>query len=192
MGLYDLWSLCRDLPGGERADARHSGRSSRPDFDDGCAAHLLGSRAAQPRTPDPRRRRGHLRLLRGRRLHPRAPAARPAQPGRQELHGAPPGHGPGRPGQLPDRQRHGAPLPRRAAGPRRLRLSGLRIVVDCANGAAYKVAPKALYELGAEVFPIGVDPNGFNINRGVGSTSPQQLAEMVRERSNGLVECVCR
>src|SRR5471032_1218070 len=50
--------------------------------------------------------------------------------------------------------------------PRNLSLEGLRIVVDCANGAAYKVAPEALWELGAEVFSIGVEPDGFNINRG--------------------------
>jgi phosphoglucosamine mutase len=60
-------------------------------------------------------------------------------------------------------------------------LSGLRIVVDCANGAAYKVAPEALWELGAEVFAIGTEPDGFNINRDVGSTAPQTLADKVRE-----------
>ena len=65
--------------------------------------------------------------------------------------------------------------------PRKLRLSGLRIVIDCANGAAYKVAPKALYELGAEIFPIGDEPNGFNINDEVGSTAPGALQEKVRE-----------
>jgi phosphoglucosamine mutase len=64
---------------------------------------------------------------------------------------------------------------------RNLSLEGLRIVVDCANGAAYKVAPEALWELGAEVFSIGVDPDGFNINRGVGSTSPAALVSKVRE-----------
>src|SRR5271155_783819 len=53
-----------------------------------------------------------------------------------------------------------------------LSLEGLRIVVDCANGAAYKVAPEALWELGAEVFSIGVEPDGFNINDEVGSTAP--------------------
>jgi len=63
--------------------------------------------------------------------------------------------------------------------PRKLRLSGLRVVIDCANGAAYKVAPKALYELGAEVFPIGVDPNGFNINREIGSTDTRAMIEAV-------------
>jgi len=64
---------------------------------------------------------------------------------------------------------------------RNLSLDGLRIVVDCANGAAYKVAPEALWELGAEVFSIGVDPDGFNINRDVGSTAPEALARKVRE-----------
>ena len=57
----------------------------------------------------------------------------------------------------------------------------MRIVVDCANGAAYRVAPEALWELGAEVFSIGVEPDGFNINRGVGSTAPQALVKKVRE-----------
>jgi phosphoglucosamine mutase len=64
---------------------------------------------------------------------------------------------------------------------RDLSLEGLRIVVDCANGAAYKVAPEALWELGAEVVSIGVEPDGFNINRGVGSTAPGALAKKVRE-----------
>src|SRR5664279_2264988 len=58
---------------------------------------------------------------------------------------------------------------------------GMRVVIDCANGAAYKVAPEALWELGAEVFSIGVEPDGFNINRGVGSTAPDALAKKVRE-----------
>ena len=65
--------------------------------------------------------------------------------------------------------------------PRNLSLDGLRIVVDCANGAAYKVAPEALWELGAEVFSIGVEPDGFNINRAVGSTAPEALVKKVRE-----------
>ena len=65
--------------------------------------------------------------------------------------------------------------------PRNLSLDGLRIVVDCANGAGYKVAPETLWELGAEVFAIGVDPDGFNINRGVGSTAPEALVKKVRE-----------
>src|SRR6202044_2171231 len=64
---------------------------------------------------------------------------------------------------------------------RNLSLEGLRIVVDCAHGAAYKVAPEALWELGAEVFSIGVEPDGFNINRDVGSTAPEALAAKVRE-----------
>ena len=66
--------------------------------------------------------------------------------------------------------------------PRGLTLEGLRIVVDCANGAAYKVAPTVLSELGAEVVPLGVAPDGFNINQGCGSTHPGPLAEVVRER----------
>ena len=63
--------------------------------------------------------------------------------------------------------------------PRRQNLSGLKIVVDCANGAAYKVAPAALWELGAEIIPIGVSPDGFNVNDGCGSTAPKLLAEEV-------------
>jgi phosphoglucosamine mutase len=63
--------------------------------------------------------------------------------------------------------------------PEGLGLEGLKIAVDCANGAAYKVAPEALWELGAEVVPIGVDPNGKNINAGCGSTAPQVLCETV-------------
>ena len=58
---------------------------------------------------------------------------------------------------------------------------GLRVVVDCANGAAYKVAPEALWELGAEVIKIGVEPNGLNINLEVGSTAPETLSRKVRE-----------
>jgi phosphoglucosamine mutase len=65
--------------------------------------------------------------------------------------------------------------------PRRLNLNGLRVVIDCANGAAYKVAPTALYELGAEVKEIGVSPNGFNINLECGSTYPKTLTKAVRE-----------
>jgi phosphoglucosamine mutase len=60
-------------------------------------------------------------------------------------------------------------------------LEGIRVVVDCANGAAYKVAPEALWELGAEVIKIGVEPNGLNINLDVGSTAPDALARKVRE-----------
>ncbi|MBO6549820.1 MAG: phosphoglucosamine mutase [Rhizobiales bacterium] len=65
--------------------------------------------------------------------------------------------------------------------PRNMRFENLRIVIDCANGAAYKVAPLALWELGAEVITIGVDPNGTNINEGCGSTSPEALCEKVKE-----------
>ncbi|MHA6718817.1 phosphoglucosamine mutase [Sphingomonas sp. RS6] len=63
--------------------------------------------------------------------------------------------------------------------PSDLTLDGLRVVVDCANGAAYQVAPAALWELGADVVSIGVNPNGKNINDGVGSTAPQTLCETV-------------
>src|SRR5690606_30661364 len=59
--------------------------------------------------------------------------------------------------------------------PRDVDLTGLRVVVDCANGAAYKAAPEVLWELGAEVISIGVSPDGFNINEDVGSTAPQAL-----------------
>jgi len=69
----------------------------------------------------------------------------------------------------------------KATFPRKMNLNGLRVVVDCANGAAYKVAPTALYELGAEVIEIGVTPNGFNINEECGSTHPQTMAEVVRK-----------
>lgn len=69
----------------------------------------------------------------------------------------------------------------KATFPRTLSLSGLRIVIDCANGAAYKVAPLALYELGAEVIPIGVAPDGVNINDECGSTHPNAMVRMVRE-----------
>ena len=65
--------------------------------------------------------------------------------------------------------------------PKGVDLAGLRIVIDCANGAAYKVAPIALWELGAEVFPIGVEPDGFNINDKVGSTAPDALRAKVKE-----------
>jgi len=63
--------------------------------------------------------------------------------------------------------------------PKQLRLDGLKIVVDCANGAAYNIAPAVLFELGAEVVPIGISPDGFNINRDCGSTHPEHLCEAV-------------
>jgi len=69
----------------------------------------------------------------------------------------------------------------KATFPRHLNLSGLRVVVDCANGAAYKVAPTALYELGAEVISLGVSPNGLNINDECGSTHPKAMAKAVKE-----------
>jgi phosphoglucosamine mutase len=68
----------------------------------------------------------------------------------------------------------------KASFPKGLSLQGLRIAIDCANGAGYKVAPTTLYELGAEVFPVGVEPNGLNINANCGSTYPQTLAEAVK------------
>jgi phosphoglucosamine mutase len=69
----------------------------------------------------------------------------------------------------------------KASLPHNLRLDGLRIVVDCANGAAYTVAPSALWELGAEVIAIGVEPNGKNINLNVGSTHLDAIKAKVRE-----------
>jgi phosphoglucosamine mutase len=65
--------------------------------------------------------------------------------------------------------------------PKNTDLSGLRVVLDCAHGAGYKVAPTALWELGAEVFTIGVEPDGFNINEKVGSTAPDALRAKVKE-----------
>jgi len=65
--------------------------------------------------------------------------------------------------------------------PRTLNLEGLRVVVDAANGAAYRVVPEALWELGADVVAIGVDPDGFNINKECGSTSPEAMSAKVRE-----------
>ncbi|HEX4861801.1 MAG TPA: phosphoglucosamine mutase [Rhizomicrobium sp.] len=65
--------------------------------------------------------------------------------------------------------------------PRNHRLDGLRIVLDCANGAAYKVAPEVLWELGADVVTIGVEPNGLNINHECGSTAPEAMQRRVRE-----------
>src|SRR3989338_8486215 len=62
--------------------------------------------------------------------------------------------------------------------PRELTLDGLKIAVDCANGAAYKVAPEVLYELGAEVFPVGIIPNGENINSNCGSLHPEVVAKL--------------
>ncbi len=69
----------------------------------------------------------------------------------------------------------------KATFPRHLSLAGLRIVIDCAHGAAYKVAPTALYELGAEVIALGDNPDGTNINEECGSTHPETMAKLVRE-----------
>ena len=65
------------------------------------------------------------------------------------------------------------------AFPKDSTLDGLKIVIDCANGAAYSMAPTILWELGAEVIAIGVEPNGFNINEGCGSTHPELLSKTV-------------
>src|SRR6201997_2761245 len=65
--------------------------------------------------------------------------------------------------------------------PRALDLDGMRVVIDCANGAAYRVAPAALWEMGADVIAIGVDPDGFNINKDCGSTDLAALQRKVRE-----------
>lgn len=70
--------------------------------------------------------------------------------------------------------------------PRGLRLDGLKIVVDCAHGAAYRVAPTVLWELGATVIPVGVAPDGFNINRGCGSTVPDYFCSQVVEHGADL------
>src|ERR1700759_4456234 len=68
-----------------------------------------------------------------------------------------------------------------ATFPRRMSLNGLRVGIDCAHGPAYKVAPTALYELGAEVKEVGVSPNGLNINDECGSTAPKARSRAVRE-----------
>lgn len=70
--------------------------------------------------------------------------------------------------------------------PNDLDLRGLKIVVDCAHGAAYQAAPSVFHELGAEVFSIGVQPNGLNINDGVGATAPKALREAVLARQADL------
>ncbi len=74
----------------------------------------------------------------------------------------------------------------KATFPKARTLSGLTIVLDCANGAAYRVAPTVLWELGAEVVPLGVSPNGFNINRDGGSTAPEGMARAVVEKGADL------
>jgi phosphoglucosamine mutase len=74
----------------------------------------------------------------------------------------------------------------KATFPKQLRLDGLKIVVDCANGAAYRTAPTVLWELGAEVVPLGVNPNGLNINDRCGSTAPQAAQAAVVEHGADL------
>ena len=74
--------------------------------------------------------------------------------------------------------------------PYRKRLDGLRVVIDCANGAAYRTAPEVLWELGAEVITIGVEPNGFNINRNCGSTHPETAAAKVVETRADIGICL--
>jgi phosphoglucosamine mutase len=74
--------------------------------------------------------------------------------------------------------------------PGRRRLEGLKVVIDCANGAAYKAAPQVLWELGAEVIPLGVTPNGFNINDGCGSTNPDLAARTVVETGADIGICL--
>ena len=70
------------------------------------------------------------------------------------------------------------------------RLDGLKVVIDCANGAAYRAAPEVLWELGAEVIPIGVEPNGYNINKAVGSTAPQAAVASVLKHGADLGICL--
>ncbi len=74
----------------------------------------------------------------------------------------------------------------KASLPRGMSLNGLRIVIDCANGAAYGVAPKLLWELGADVIELGTNPNGFNINARCGSTHPQAMCAAVLEHGADL------
>ena len=74
----------------------------------------------------------------------------------------------------------------KATFPRGLTLDGMKIVVDCANGAAYRVAPTVLWELGATIITVGVEPDGFNINKGCGSTVPGLLRDRVIEHGADL------
>ena len=73
--------------------------------------------------------------------------------------------------------------------PSGMRLDGMKVVIDCANGAGYRAAPEVLWELGADVIPVGVNPNGLNINKNCGSTNPQIAAEAVV--SNGADVGIC-
>jgi len=74
--------------------------------------------------------------------------------------------------------------------PDRVRLDGMKIVIDCANGAAYKTAPETLWELGAQIIPLGVNPDGYNINHRCGSTHPEAAAQAVREHGADLGICL--
>lgn len=76
------------------------------------------------------------------------------------------------------------------AGFREKSLGGLKVVIDCANGAAYKAAPEVLWELGAEVIPVGVEPNGYNINEGCGSTNVTRAAQRVVETGADVGICL--
>ncbi|MEI8320447.1 MAG: phosphoglucosamine mutase [Alphaproteobacteria bacterium] len=69
----------------------------------------------------------------------------------------------------------------KATFPKHLRLEGMKIVIDCANGSAYKIAPTVLWELGAEIIAIGVSPDGCNINKECGATAPEALSKAVLE-----------
>ena len=74
--------------------------------------------------------------------------------------------------------------------PKGRRLDGLKVVIDCANGAAYRTAPEVLWELGAEVISIGIEPDGYNINQNVGSTAPQAAVKAVLENHADLGICL--
>lgn len=74
--------------------------------------------------------------------------------------------------------------------PGRGQLSGFKVVVDCANGAAYRAAPEVLWELGAEVIPLGVSPDGFNINKGCGSTDTALASETIRRKGANMGICL--
>ena len=74
--------------------------------------------------------------------------------------------------------------------PDRVRLDGMKIVIDCANGAAYKTAPETLWELGAQIIPLGVSPNGYNINDGCGSTHPEMASQAVRDHGADIGICL--
>ena len=78
----------------------------------------------------------------------------------------------------------------KSAFPRKKLLNGLKVVVDCANGAAYKAVPSVLWELGAEVISIGVNPDGYNINKDCGSTHPHNAAKAVLEHNADVGICL--